>query len=137
MILRPAGWSRANGSWLPMLLGVLVLASHRGCLPTALLLASLASRPLVKVPGVIVGAAARGVATGRAGRGTAGLLGAPIGIGLFAAYGAAVDWHQFVLVWQVQAARHASLIAGRDFLFSGDAGLWNFVALNDPSGRWG
>jgi len=32
----------------------------------------------------------------------------------------------------VQAARHASLIAGRDFLFSGDAGLWNFVPLNDP-----
>jgi hypothetical protein len=125
-----------ESEWLlaPMLLGVLVLASHRGCLPTALLLALCVLAPLVKVPGVIVGAAAavallterRWVVAPLA------LLGAPIGIGLFAAYGAAVDWHQFVLVWQVQAARHASLIAGRDFLFSGDAGLWNFVALNDP-----
>jgi hypothetical protein len=60
------------------------------------------------------------------------LLGAPIGIGLFAAYGAAVDWHQFVLVWQAQAARHTNLTAGREFLFSGDAGLWNFVPFNDP-----
>ena len=55
-----------------------------------------------------------------------------IGIGLFAAYGAAVDWHQFVLVWQVQAARHTTLGVGRQFLFSSDVGLWNFVPTNDP-----
>jgi hypothetical protein len=117
-----------------MLLGVLVLASHRGRLPTTLLLALCVLAPLVKVPGVIVGAAGavallterRWVVAPLA------LLGAPIGIGLFAAYGAAVDWHQFVLVWQVQAARHTNLIAGQQFLFSGDVGLWNFVPLNDP-----
>jgi hypothetical protein len=125
-----------ESEWLlaPMLLGVLVLASHRGRLPSAALLALCVLAPLVKVPGVIVGAAAavallterRWVMAGLA------LFGAPVGIGLFAAYGAAVDWHQFVLVWQVQAARHASLVAGRQFLFSGDAGLWNFVPLGDP-----
>jgi hypothetical protein len=125
-----------ESEWLlaPMLLGVLVLASHRGRLPTALLLALCVLAPLVKVPGVIVGAAAA-VALLTERRWVVALLallGAPIGIGLFAAYGAAVDWHQFVLVWQVQATRHASLIAGRDFLFSSDAGLWNFVPLNDP-----
>ena len=125
-----------EAEWLlaPMLLGVLVLASHRGRLPTATLLALCVLAPLVKVPGVIVGAAGavallterRWVMAGLA------LLGAPVGIGLFAAYGAAVDWHQFVLVWQVQSARHAGLVAGRQFLFSSDAGLWNFVPLDDP-----
>jgi hypothetical protein len=125
-----------ESEWLlaPMLLGVLVLASHRGRFPTALLLALCVLAPLVKVPGVIVGAAGavallterRWVVAPLA------LLGAPIGIGLFAAYGAAVDWHQFVLVWQVQSARHTNLIAGQQFLFSGDVGLWNFVPLNDP-----
>jgi hypothetical protein len=118
-----------ESEWLlaPMLLGVLVLASHRGRLPTALLLALCVLAPLVKVPGVIVGAAAavallterRWVVAPLA------LLGAPIGIGLFAAYGAAVDWHQFVLVWQAQAARHTNLTAGREF-------LWNFAPFNDP-----
>jgi hypothetical protein len=125
-----------EAEWLlaPMLLGVLILASHRGRLPSAALLALCVLAPLVKVPGVIVGGAGavallterRWVMAGLA------LLGAPVGIGLFAAYGAAVDWHQFVLVWQVQAARHTSLAAGRLFLFSGDAGLWNFVPLTDP-----
>jgi hypothetical protein len=126
-----------ESEWLlaPMLLGVLVLASHRGRLPTAGLLALCVLAPLVKVPGVIVGAAAavalvserRWVVAGWA------LLGAPVGIGLYAAYGAAVDWHQFLVVWQVQAARHGSpVMAGQQFLFSGDAGLWNFVPLGDP-----
>jgi hypothetical protein len=125
-----------EAEWLlaPMLLGVLVLASHRGRLPTATLLALCVLAPLVKVPGVIVGAAgAVALLTERRWL-TAGLalLGAPVGIGLFAAYGAAVDWHQFVLVWQVQSSRHTSLVAGRQFLFSSDAGLWNFVPLDDP-----
>jgi len=125
-----------EAEWLlaPMLLGVLVLASHRGRLPTATLLALCVLAPLVKVPGVIVGAAGavallterRWIMAGLA------LLAAPVGIGLFAAYGAAVDWHQFVLIWQVQSARHTSLVAGQQFLFSGDAGLWNFVPLDDP-----
>ena len=97
-----------EAEWLlaPMLLGVLILASHRGRLPSAALLALCVLAPLVKVPGVIVGGAGavallterRWVMAGLA------LLGAPVGIGLFAAYGAAVDWHQFVLVWQVQAS---------------------------------
>ncbi|MGA3184503.1 MAG: glycosyltransferase family 39 protein [Candidatus Dormibacteria bacterium] len=125
-----------ESEWLlaPMLLGVLVLASHRGRLPTALLLVLCVLAPLVKVPGIIVGAAGavallterRWVVAPLA------LLGAPIGIGLFAAYGAAVDWHQFLLVWQAQAARHTTLVAGRLFLFSSDAGLWNFVPVDDP-----
>lgn len=125
-----------ESEWLlaPMLLGVLVLASHRGLLPSLLLLALCVLAPLVKVPGVIVGAAgAMALLTERRWvMAPLALLGAPVGIGLFAAYGAAVDWHQFVLVWQVQAARHSSLLAGSQFLFSGDAGLWNFVPLNDP-----
>ena len=125
-----------ESEWLlaPMLLGVLVLASHRGRLPTALLLALCVLAPLVKVPGVIVGAAAAValLTERRWAVAPLALLGAPIGIGLFAAYGAAVDWHQFVLVWQAQAARHTNLTAGREFLFSGDAGLWNFVPFKDP-----
>jgi hypothetical protein len=125
-----------EAEWLlaPMLLAVLILASHRGRLPTAVLLALCVLAPLAKVTGVIVGPAAavaliterRWLMAGLA------LLGAPVGIGLFAAYGAAVDWHQFVLVWQVQAARHSGLGAGPQFLFSGDDGLWNFVPLGDP-----
>ncbi len=117
-----------------MLLGVLVLASHRGRLATATLLALCVLAPLVKVPGVIVGvAAALALLTERRWAVAAmALVGAPIGIGLFAAYGAAVDWHQFVLVWQVQSARHDSLVAGQQFLLSGASGLWNFVPLNDP-----
>ena len=117
-----------------MLLGVLVLASHRGRLATATLLVLCALAPLVKVPGVIVGAAgAVALLTERRwAMAPLALLGAPVGIGLFAAYGAAVDWHQFVLVWQVQATRHDSLVAGQQFLLSGASGLWNFVPLNDP-----
>jgi len=117
-----------------MLLGVLVLASHRGRLPTAALLALCVLAPLVKVPGVIVGAAAAValLTERRWAVAPLALLGAPLGVGLFAAYGAAVDWHQFVLVWQVQAARHDSLVAGEQFLFSSTSGLWNFVPLGDP-----
>lgn len=125
-----------ESEWLlaPMLLSVLVLASHRGILPSTLLLTLCVLAPLVKVPGVIVGAAgAVALLTERRWvMAPLALLGAPVGIGLFAAYGAAVDWHQFVLVWQAQVARHSSLLAGREFLFSGDAGLWNFVPLGDP-----
>jgi len=124
-----------ESEWLlaPMLLGVLVLASHRGCLPTALLLALCVLAPLVKVPGVIVGAAAAvALLTERR------WVVAPLA--LLGARSASVCSRPTERLWTgtnscwcaVQAARHASLIAGRDFLFSGDAGLWNFVALNDP-----
>jgi len=125
-----------ESDWLvaAMLLGVLVLASHRGRLPSTALLLLCVLAPLVKVPGVIVGAAGAVALLTERRWAMAGLalLGAPVGIGLFAAYGAAVDWHQFVLVWQVQAARHTGPRAGQLFLFSGDPGLWNFVPLGDP-----
>ncbi len=131
----PAG-RLVESDWMlaAMLLAVLVLASHRGRLATATLLALCVLAPLVKVPGVIVGgAAAVALLTERRWEmAPLALLGAPIGIGLFAGYGALVDWHQFVLVWQVQAARHTGAVAGVQFLLSVDSGLWNFVPLNDP-----
>ena len=124
----------ADWALAAMLLGVLVLASHRGRLPTAVLLGLCVLAPLVKVPGVFVGAgAAVALLTERRwAMAPLALLAAPVGVGLFAAYGAAVDWHQFVLVWQVQAARHTSLAAGAQFLLSTNSGLWNFVPLDDP-----
>ncbi len=125
-----------QSEWLlaPMALGVLVLAGNRSFGATTVLLALCVLAPLVKVTGVIVGVAAciallterRWLVAGFA------LVSAPIGVGLFAAYGALVDWHQFLVTWHVQAARHTSPIAGRFFIFAGEAGLWNFVPLNDP-----
>ena len=130
-----------EAEWLlaPMLLGVLVLASHRGRLPTATLLALCVLAPLVKVPGVLLARRRRrgGPLTERRWI-TAGLalLGAPVGVGLFTAYGAAVDWHQFVLIWQVQSARHTSLVAGRQFLFSPTRACGTSFPSTTRSGRW-
>jgi hypothetical protein len=117
-----------------MLLGGLLLAGHPGARPTAAMLALCVLAPLVKVPGVIVGAACAVALLTERRWITAGLalLAAPVGVGLFAAYGAAIDWQQFLTIWHAQAARHTSLAAGPLFLFSGQAGLWNFVPLNDP-----
>ena len=125
-----------ESEWLlaPMLLGGLLLAGQKGWRSTMAMLGLCLLAPLVKVPGVIVGAAcAFALLTERRWlMAVMALLAAPVGVGLFAAYGAAIDWHQFVITWQAQAARHTSLAAGQLFLFSGQDGLWNFVPLNDP-----
>ena len=125
-----------ESEWLlaPMLLGGLLLASRPGARPTAAMLALCVLAPLVKVPGVVVGAACAVALLTERRWGTAvlALLAAPVGVGLFAAYGAAIDWQQFLTIWHAQAARHTSLAAGPLFLFSGQDGLWNFVPLNDP-----
>ena len=60
------------------------------------------------------------------------LVGAPIGIGLFAAYGAAVDWHQFVLVWQVEPPATTAWSPASSSSSPALPGLWSFVPLNDP-----
>ncbi len=125
-----------ESEWLiaPMLLGTLLLAGRRGPGRTVLMLGLCLLAPLAKVPGVIVGAAGSYAAlTERRWVVAASALAAAAGgIGVFTAYGAAIDWHQFVVTWQVQASRHTGLGSGPLFLFSSQAGLWPWVPLTDP-----
>jgi 4-amino-4-deoxy-L-arabinose transferase-like glycosyltransferase len=124
----------------PMLLLVLLLA-HRivedeaGRLDTALLLATCALAPLVKVPGAGLGAIAAVVLAVCGRRRLAGVALAMSALGLlgFAAYGFLIDWGQFLAATQAQAARHSGLLSGFTFI-TAPAGFADVEPLRD--GWW-
>jgi 4-amino-4-deoxy-L-arabinose transferase-like glycosyltransferase len=124
----------------PMLLLVLLLA-HRivedeaGRLDPALLLATCALAPLVKVPGAALGAIAAVILAVCGRRRLAGVALAMSALGLlgFAAYGFLIDWGQFLAATQAQAARHSGLLSGYTFI-TAPAGFADVEPLRD--GWW-
>lgn len=86
---------------------------------TALLLLVLAA-PLLKVSGIAI-AGICAVILAASGRwrlvgavSAAGLA----GLGLFAVYGAVIDWGQFLRTWQIQASNRIGVMSGFDFIAS-------------------
>jgi hypothetical protein len=125
-----------EAEWLlaPLLIVALLVADRS----TWLLLGICAIAPMVKVTGVSVGVAAAAYlltanrTRWRLALGCAAAAGA--GIGLYAAYGAWVDWSQFTAVIQSQSARHTTnpFVTGASFLFDARAGAGGSHAWNDP-----
>jgi 4-amino-4-deoxy-L-arabinose transferase-like glycosyltransferase len=107
----------------PLLLGA-VLAAHRllvregGRGSLGVLIACCALAPLVKVPGVAIGGAI-GVAlmvNNRWRLGVVTIVSSLAGILLFALYGALLDWHLFVAVFQEQAAHRTGVMGAFEFI---------------------
>jgi 4-amino-4-deoxy-L-arabinose transferase-like glycosyltransferase len=84
---------------------------------TGLVVCALLS-PLLKVPGVAVGGVCAVVLAleGRWRLAAATLAGTVAGLLLFVAYGAALDWQQFVRTWTVQAETRSGVMSGFDFI---------------------
>ena len=128
--------SLVEAEWLlaPLLL-LALLAADRSMW---LLLGVCALAPLVKITGVSVGLASAAYVVSadrkRWRLALACVAAAAGGFGLFAAYGAWVDWSHFIGVIQDQAARHTTNPAttAASFLFDARAGAGGAHAFNDP-----
>ena len=91
--------------------------------------------PMVKVPGVLFGVAVALILAfnGRRRVGAVMLLTPLVGFGLFAAYGAALDWHQWVATTLGQAGRRQGPpVAGLVWLGAWQASLGDRIANLDP-----
>lgn len=101
-----------------LLLALRAAEGRAGPVSLAALLACALAAPLVKVPGLAVAGVCAVVLAveGRWRLAAATLAAGLAGLGLFAAYGAAVDWRLFVRIWQVQAGNRTGLMSGLDFL---------------------
>jgi 4-amino-4-deoxy-L-arabinose transferase-like glycosyltransferase len=120
---------------LALLLLHRLLAEESARWETVLLLLLCAIAPMVKVPGVTFGVLV-GVALAARGRWRlAGPALAMSGLGLlvYAGYGLAVGWREFLSVIQAQTSRHGGLLSGYDFI-SSPAGFSDAVRLHD--GWW-
>lgn len=113
----------------PLLLAALIICHRlltregKGWAVAALVLVCVAGS-LTKVPGVAIGIGAGAVLVG-AGRWWPGILavaGGVAGLLLYGAYGALIDWHQFLLVLQDQEARRHGVMAAYEFI-AAPAGL--------------
>lgn len=137
-----------ESEWMlaPMVLGTLLLIDRQGRRPMVALVALCLLAPTVKVPGIALGLSCA-VILGLRRRWAPALacgLAAAAGIGLFALYGAAIDWPQFVRTWNAHSTLRATSAAsvfdvGRAWLVGGDAGLGRvpndsgqFAPLGDP-----
>lgn len=103
---------------LAMLLVHQVLAGDRRRWTVAALVLVCAAATLTKVPGLAVGVIAATVllASGRWRPAILAAAGGIAGLGIYAAYGALIDWHQFLLVLHDQEIRRHGVMAAYEFI---------------------